>query len=103
MTDLNDVTVINVDEFEDLYSDEETNYWNGVIWEKADWRSEFNLCLQRWEVVNMKENEIPTNDFARLCIQVNEMEKALHELRDKVRELEAKHEKDIKSLIDYDM
>lgn len=28
--DSDDVTVINVDEFEAMYSDEESNYWNGV-------------------------------------------------------------------------
>lgn len=38
--DSDDVTVINVDEFEELYSDEDSNYWNGVIREKA---SEFDL------------------------------------------------------------
>ena len=29
--DSNDITVVNVDEFEDLYSDEETNYWDGLL------------------------------------------------------------------------
>ncbi len=33
--DSNDITVIDVEEFEELYSDEETNYWHGVVREKV--------------------------------------------------------------------
>lgn len=33
--DSDDITVIDVEEFEELYSDEEANYWNGIIREKA--------------------------------------------------------------------
>ncbi len=35
VVDSDDITVIDVEEFEELYSDEEANYWNGVIREKA--------------------------------------------------------------------
>ena len=36
VVDSDDVTMINVDEFEELYSDEEANYWNSVIREKVE-------------------------------------------------------------------
>jgi len=34
--DSNDITVVNVDEFEELYSDEEANYWNGIVRESLE-------------------------------------------------------------------
>lgn len=33
--DSDDVTVIDVEEFEELYSDEDCNYWNGIVRERA--------------------------------------------------------------------
>ncbi len=35
VVDSDDVTVIDVDAFEEFYSDEETNYWNGIVRGKA--------------------------------------------------------------------
>lgn len=36
IVDSDDITVINVDEFEALYSDEEANYWNGITRKTKD-------------------------------------------------------------------
>lgn len=52
------------------------------------------------KVIDMGKKRIPQNDFSKLCMQVNEMERVLDELYDRIRELEDKHKKDIDSIID---
>ena len=41
----------------------------------------------------------PQNDFSALCLQVNEMEKTIDELYDRLNKLEEKHKKDIEDII----
>lgn len=36
VVDSEDITVIDVDAFEELYSEEEANYWSGVVRESVD-------------------------------------------------------------------